>query len=161
VVAVNTGKIPHVPDLDLPRIVRAVLGLGFPAVSMEINSGALSNWRYQPQDRIFKRSSASSVSTRIFLDREQPDHPDNTGYEGLSAVLSSGMTPVNSCDPWFDHRKFVLGDGYCIIHNPLADRQNQLPLGFLKLGREYWLNDTGVMDSGLWFKDRAQRSETT
>jgi len=71
------------------------------------------------------------------------------------------MTPVNSCDPWFDHRKFVLGDGYCIIHNPLADRQNQLPLGFLKLGGEYWLNDTGVMDSGLWFKDRAQRSETT
>jgi hypothetical protein len=27
VVAVNTGKLPHVPDLDPPRIVRAVLGL--------------------------------------------------------------------------------------------------------------------------------------
>jgi hypothetical protein len=161
VVAVNIGKIPHVPDLDPPRIVRAVLGLGFPEVSMDVNSGALSNWRYQPQDRIFKRSSASSVSTRIFLDRKQPDYPDNTGYEGLSAVLSSGMTPFNSCEPWFDHSKFVLGDDYCIIHNPLADKQNQLPLGFLKLGREYWLNDAGVLDSNLWFIDRAQRSETT
>jgi hypothetical protein len=161
VVAVNIGKIPHVPDLDPPRIVRAVLGLGFPEVSMDVHSGALSHWRYQPQDRIFKRSSASSVSTRIFLDREQPDHPDNTGYEGLSAVLSSGMTPFNSCEPWFNHSKFVLGDDYCLIHNPLADKQNQLPLGFLKLGREYWLNDAGVLDSNLWFKDRAQRSETT
>jgi hypothetical protein len=58
-------------------------------------------------------------------------------------------------------RTFVLGDDYCILHNPLADGQTQLPLGFLKLGQEYWLNDTGVMDSNLWFKDRAQRSETT
>ncbi len=95
VVAVNTGKIPDLPDLDPPRIVRAVLGLGFPEVSLDVNSDALSNWRYQPQDRIFKRSSAS-VSTRIFLDREQPDDPDHTRYEGLSAVLSSGMTPFNA-----------------------------------------------------------------
>jgi hypothetical protein len=160
VVAVNTGKIPHIPDLDPPRIVRAVLGIGFPEVSMDVNSGALSNWRYQPQNQIFKQSAAS-VSTRIFLDREQSDHPDYAGYEGLSAILSSGMTPFNSCEPWFDHNKFVIGDDYCIIHNPLADKQNQLPLGFLKLGREYWLNDAGVLDSNLWFKDRAQRSETT
>lgn len=160
VVAVNTGKIPDLSDLDPPRIVRAVFGLGFPEVSMDVNSGALSNWRYQSQDQIFKRSS-ESVSTRIFLDREQPDHLDDTGYEGLSAVLSSGMTPFNSCEPWFNHSKFVLGDDYCIIHNPLADKQNQLPLGFLKLGREYWLNDAGILDSNLWFKDRAQRSETT
>ncbi|HEX9872163.1 MAG TPA: hypothetical protein VGC99_26900 [Candidatus Tectomicrobia bacterium] len=161
VVAVNTGKLPHVPDLDPPRIVRAVLGLGFPQVSMDVNSGdvnssALSNWRYQPQDRIFKRSSASSVSTRIFLDREQPDDPDHTGYEGLSAVLSSGMTPFNSCEPWFDHNKFVIGDDYCIMHNPLANEQNQLPHGFLKCGREYWLNNAGVLDSNIWFKDREQ-----
>jgi hypothetical protein len=154
VVAVNTGKLPHVPDLAPPRIVRAVLGLGFPQVSMDVNSGALSNWRYQPQGRIFKRSSASSVSTRIFLDREQPDDPDHTGYEGLSAVLSSGMTPFNSCEPWFDHNKFVIGDDYCIMHNPLASEQNQLPHGFLKCGREYWLNNAGVLDSKIWFKDR-------
>jgi len=155
VVAVNTGKIPHVPDFDPPRIVRAVLGLGFPEVSMDVNSGVLSNWRYQPQDQIPKQSS-KPVSTRIFLDHEQSNHPDYVGYEGLSAVLSSRMTPFNSCEPWFDHNKFVIGDDYCIIHNPLADRQNQLPHGFLKCGREYWLNNARVLDSNIWLKDRAQ-----
>ena len=118
-----------------------MLGIGFPEVSMDVNSGTLSNWRYQPQNQIFKQSAAS-VSTRIFLDREQSNDPDYAGYKGLIAILSSGMTPFNSCEPRFDHNKFVIGDDYCIIHNSLADEQNQLPLGFLRLGREYLLNST-------------------
>lgn len=158
VIALNTGKFPDLPDLDPPRIVRAVLGLGFPEVSMDVNSGALSNWRYQDQGHILRRSS-TSVSTKIFLYREPPDDPKRAGYEGLSAVLSSGVTPW--CELCFDHSRYMLGDDFCIIHNPLADKQNPLPLGFLKLGQEYWLNDvTGVLDSKLWFNDRAQRSGT-
>lgn len=153
VVAVNLGKIPHEPDLDPPRIVRAVFGWGLPEVSMNPNSGAISDSRYQPQDYVVKQSSAP-VSTRIFLDSEQSDHPDYVGYEGLSAVLSSEMEPFNSCEPWFDHNKYMMGDDYCIVHNRRAT--NPLPHGFLKCGREYWFNDAGNLESKLWFKDRVQ-----
>ncbi len=151
VVAVNIGKIPHVPDLPTPRIVRAVFGLGLPEVSMNVDSGALSDRRYQSQAQVSKKSSAP-VSTRIFLNDEQSDHPDDVGYEGLSAVLSSEMTPFNSYEPWFDHDKYVIGDDYCIIHNPLA--KNPSPHGFLKCGQEYWLNNERVLEFNLWFKDR-------
>ncbi len=153
VVAVNIGKIYPVSDLDPPRIVRAVLGLGFPEVSMNVDSGELSDWRYQPQGQVIKQSSAP-VSTRIFLEDEQADHPDYVGYEGLSAVLLSEMEPFNSCEPWFDHNKHMIGDDYCIVHNPRAT--NPLPHGFLKCGQEYWLNDTGVLESKPWFKDKVQ-----
>ena len=157
VVAVNFGKIPYEPDLDPPRLVRAVFGLGFPEVSMNVDSGALADWRYQPQDHIVKQSS-SLVSTRIFLDHEQSDDPDYVGYEGLSAILSSQMEPFKSCDPWFSHNKYVnknvTGDDYCIVHNPRA--KNPLPHGFLKCGQEYWLNDAGDLESNSWFKDRVQ-----
>jgi hypothetical protein len=140
VVAVNTGKIPPVPDLDPPRIVRAMLGLGFPEVSMDLNSGTLSNWVFQSQDRIFNLSH-KSVS------------------KGISAILSSEITPFNSCEPWFDHSSFVIGDDYCIVHTPRAT--NRLPSGFLKLGQAYWPDDAGVWKVSRWFKDRARRDETT
>ena len=151
VVAVNIGKISHVPDLDPPRIVRAVVGYGLLEVSMNVDSGELSNWRCQHQVQVVKQSSAP-VSTRIFLDPEQSDHPDYVGYEGLSAVLSSEMEPFNSCEPWFDHSKHMIGDDYCIVRNPRAT--NPLPHGFLKCGGEYWLNEAGDLKSKLWFKDR-------
>lgn len=149
VVAVNIGKISHVSDLHRPRLVRAVFGWGLPEVSMNPNSGAISDSRYQPQDHVVKRSS-SLVSTRIFLDPEQTDDP--TGYEGLSAVLSSEMEPFNSCEPWFDDSKYIMGDDYCIVHNPRAT--NPLPRGSLKCGGEYWLNEAGNLESKLWLKDR-------
>ena len=155
VVAVNIGKISHVPDLDPPRIVRAVFGYGLLEVSMNVDSGVFSDWRYQHQDHIVKQSS-SLVSTRIFHNPEQSDHPDYVGYEGLSAVLSSEMEPFRSCDPWFSHNKYVnknvTGDDYCIVHNLRAT--NPLPHGFLKCGGEYWLNEAGDLESKLWFKDR-------
>ena len=153
VVAVNIGKIPHVSDLHTPRIVRAVLGWGSLEVSMNVKSGAFSDWRYQPQPHVLKRSS-EPVSTRILLDEEQSDHSDYVGYEGLSAVLSSEMEPFNSCEPWFDHNKYMIGDDYCIVHNPRAT--NPLPHGFLKCGGEYWLNEAKDLETNLWFKDRVQ-----
>ena len=144
VVAVNLGKISHISDLAPPRLVRSVFGWGLPKVSMNANSGALSDWRYQFQPQVIKKSSAT-VSARIFLDDEQSDNPDYVGYEGLTAVLSCEMEPFNSCEPWFDHSKYVIGDDYCIVHNPRAT--NPLPQGFLKCGGEYWLDDTGVLES--------------
>jgi len=157
VIAVNTGRMPHVPDLEPPRIVRAMLGLGLPQVSMDLRSRALFDWRFQSQDNITRRSGKRvSVSTRIFLDPEPSDSPDYAGYEGISGVLSSGITPF--CELWFDHSRFVLGDDFCLIHNPRAI--SRLPRGFLKVGREYWLDDdTGVLKCRVWFEDRARRGE--
>jgi hypothetical protein len=158
IVAVNSGKIPHVPDLDPPRIVRAVLGLGLPEVTMDLRSGALSGWRFQAQSEISKRSSRSvgdPVSSRVFLDSEHPEQADYVGYDGVSAVLSSEMTPFNCCEPWFDRSKFLIGDDYCILHNPRA--ANLLPRGSLKLGREYWLDDSGALKSKAWFNEHARR----
>ncbi len=151
VVAVNLGKIPHVSDLHTPRLIRAVFGFGFLEVSRNVDFGERSNWRYQPQDHVVKQSS-TLVSTRIFLDPEQSDDPNYVGYEGLSAVLSSEMEPYNSYEPWFDHNKYMMGDDYCIVHNPRAT--NPLPHGFLKCGQEYWLNNERVLEFNLWFKDR-------
>ena len=154
VVAVNTGKFPFLPDIDPPRIVRAVFGLGLPEVSMDVRSRTLFDLRYQPKDKISKKRSSELISSKIFLKREQykPDHLDYRGYEGLSAVLSSKMTPFS--EPLFNHSKFVIGDDYCIVHNLMANKQNQLPIGFLQLGQEYWTNDAGVLNSRLWFNER-------
>lgn len=150
VVAVNTSKLPHVPDLDPPRIARAVLGLGLPEVSVDRVSGAFSDWRFQSQPQIVRRPSGKAVSTRVVLESRCAGHPDYAGYEGISAVLSSDMNPFNACEPWFDHTKFIIGDDYCLVHNPRA--ANPLPQGFLKVGREYWVGDEGVLKSNLWFK---------
>ena len=167
VIAINTGKIPRVPDLDPPRIVRAVFGLGLPEASLDLAPSVIVDSRFQLQNQILRRRTQGPVSaqrpvfTRIFLDPEPSEDPsfDYVGYEGISAVLSSSMTPFNSCEPGFDYSRFVLGDDYCLIHNRLA--VNPLPQGFLKVGREYWLNDTGNLRSKVWFADRAQSSEAT
>ena len=153
VVAVNIGKIPHMSDFEPPRLVRAVFGFGFPEVSMNVGSSTLSDWRCQRQAQVYKKSSAP-VSRRIFLDPEQSDDPNYVGYEGLSAVFLSEMEPFNSCEPWFDHNKYMIGDDYCIVHNLQAT--NPLPHGFLKCGREYWLNDAEDWECKPWFKERVQ-----
>jgi len=159
VVAINTGKLPHVPDLDPPRIVRAVLGLGLPQVSVDRVSGAFSDAGFQSQPEILRRPSGSAVSTRVFLESEYSEHPNYAGYEGLSAVLSSNMNPFNTCEPFFDHTKFIVGDDYCLVHNPRA--ANPLPRGSLKVGREYWVDAAGVLQSKLWLQGRGRRSEST
>ena len=152
VIAVNLGSIPPLPDLHPPRLARTVFGLGYPEASLDLESGALLDIRYQEKNILYKQSGAAIPSAF----RKHRDFED-AGYEGIAAILSSSMTAFNSCQPWFDHNLYRMGDDYCIVHNPLADKQHKLPLGFLPRGEEYWLNCRGDVESMSW-KDKQDSS---
>ena len=119
--------------------------LGYPIVSLNVRTRALSEIDYQPRKALYKHSGAAIPS--VFLEHQQSD---DSGYEGIAAVLSSSMTAFNSCRPWFDHNLYKMGDDYCIVHNPLADHQHTLPVGFLPRGEEYWLTRDENLESISW-----------
>jgi len=138
VVAVNLAKFPFVPDDEPPRMVRAVLGLGYRQVAVAVGSGVIRDAGFQPREAILRRPSGSPVSTSIF----SPSSPDSLEYVGISALLSSEMSPFNGVEPWFNRARHMPGHDYCILHNPQAS--TRLSTGFMKVGREYWLED-GVL----------------
>jgi hypothetical protein len=145
VVAINLAKAPFVHDDEPPRIVRAVLGLGFRQVSVAHESGVIRDAGWQRQEKILRRHSEEPVSTLIF----HPGSPDSAEYVGIAAVLYSEMSPYNSIEPMFDRTRYAMGDDYRIVHNPRANPR--LPTGFLKLGREYSL-EGDVLKREDWFK---------
>lgn len=145
VVAINLAKFPFVPDDEPPRMVRAVLGLGYRQVAVAVESGVMRDDGFQLQEAIVRHPSGSPVSTLIL----SPASPDSVEYVGISALLSSGMSPFNGVEPWFNRARYMQGDDYCILHNPQAS--THLPTGFLQLGREYWL-EGGVLKRQDWCK---------
>jgi hypothetical protein len=121
IIAINGSSIPSAKrELEIPRIIRSILPFGNKSILIDTESGQPIDQFYQYQDRLLKKSG-SSVSTDIFL---QPE------YSGISAILFSCIDAVN--------RPNKLGDDFVLLHNPIAARQ--LPRGFIKLGREYWVD---------------------
>lgn len=123
VIAVNSGAIPSAgKELDIPRIVRCVLPFGNEVIKIDINSLEVLDIHHNHQGTSYNESG-SPVSTDIFL---------NSDYDGISAILFSTVNALNY--PNYPGNDFVL------IHNPVAE--NPLPIGFIKLGREYWVENS-------------------
>ena len=123
VIAVNGGAIPSASkEIDIPRIVRCVLPFGNEVIEINIDSLEVLDVYHQYQGASYNESG-SLVSTNIFL---------NSKYDVISAILFSNVDALNY--PNYPGNDFVL------IHNPLA--KNPLPRGLIKLGREYWVENS-------------------
>jgi len=118
VIAINSCKIETaIMETDTPRILKAVFPIGNWQVTIDKKTGAVIDTGYQLRFNI-KRVEGVAVRTDLFL---------NPDYTNLSGVLYSRISVRNVPEK--------MGEDFVFIHNPLAT--NQLPYGFLKVGREY------------------------
>ena len=118
IIAINSCKIEQaIMEADMPRILKAVLPIGYQQVTISKTPGIEPHWHYQYRDKIC-RASNSRVNTDFFF---------NDDYSGLSGVLYSRTSLFN--------RPPRMGNNFLFIHNPLA--RNPIPYGFFKLGIEY------------------------
>lgn len=127
IIAINGSAIPSARrEIEIPRIIRSVLPFGNETLRINVEESEVLDRYYQYQDQVSK-VSGSSVSTDIFLNHQ---------YDGISAVLYScvGVDSLNSPQE--------LGDDFVLLHNPLA--KNKLERGLIKLGREYWVENSIV-----------------
>ena len=124
VIAINSGTIRLArPELNIPRIVKAVFPIGHLQVTMSRETGEVVDTGYQARTEIPKASGAA-VETTIFID---------PGFAGISAVLYSPIDAVNQTER--------MGDDFVFVHNPLAS--NPIPRDLIRMGIEYWAEDRG------------------
>jgi len=122
IIALNSCKITNaivdmtIPN-DLPRIVKAVVPIGYKEVRISsTSSGTTAPWSYQYRPKVY-RSSGSSVPTDLFL---------RDDYEGISGVMYSHSDVANR------------RDDFIFIHNPKSI-DNAVPSGYFKLGIEFFI----------------------
>jgi hypothetical protein len=111
-------------ELPIPRLVRALFGVGNPIVELDRETGSTVGHSVEHRDRVAKVGGAA-VQTDPFL---------NPAYAHVSAVM---YTP--SC--WVCHA-FKPGEDFTVVHNPQA--MVPLPDGWLPAGDEYWFDDFSV-----------------
>jgi len=130
IVAIGAGIIPDTDVVrDPPHIVRALFGLGSPALTYEIGSDKEAELvpTYRNEiPRVVKRASGEKnapISLRGFLDERL--------YPEASAVIfcSQGV--------WNPPRK--IGRDLLTVYNAVA--KHSLPPGTIPLGQEYWAED--------------------
>lgn len=121
IIAINGRQVPMAwPDDDsIPLIVKAVLPFGDPSYVYDLTTNKVvwEGYSHRPEIRT---KNDSPVSTKIFLDPL---------YSGISGILFSLVNVWN--------RPLSLGSDFVFIHNPLAI--NKIPLGWLGIGHEYWM----------------------
>jgi len=120
ILAINGTNIQYTKDYEdeLPLIIRSVSAFGKQYYTFDINTMKVVDSGYKYEDSI-KKQSGTVINKNLLSDKR---------YSIISAFLYSCVDPLN--------RPKNMGDDYILLHNPLA--QNKLPIGFLKLGREYY-----------------------
>jgi hypothetical protein len=122
IIAINAALVPSASrELEIPRIVRSLLPFGFQVLHLSRETLEVTGNSYEYQGGVIKISGAE-IETTSFLNPE---------YSGISAVIYSCVDVCNY--PTEISRALLL------FHNPLA--KNPLPLGFLKKGYEYWVDE--------------------
>jgi hypothetical protein len=127
VVAVNSAVMRESVDEDdgLPLPVRAVYGHGDITMKVPVDGGT-PHVQWRPRTTL-SRKRGSPVSTQMFLDGSMPH---------VSALLFSACATQNVSLQIASH----LGEEWrelILIHSPTAI--NPLPRGWLRVGREYWI----------------------
>jgi hypothetical protein len=117
IIAINAAQVPSAHlEREIPRIVRSLLPIGHPVLHIDKETRNIVDTSYERQEKVVK-ASGEGPETTSFL---------NPKFSGISAV-------IYSCIDTFNCRPLLL------FHNPLA--VNPVPLGFLKKGNEYWVED--------------------
>ena len=120
VIAINGWLIPNTDtDYDMPYIVQATLGFGDPYVIYGNDPLELLDYGYQFRSHATKMSG-EQIDTGVFL---------TSSYSRISGVLFSTASALDS--PSLFSKDFIF------VHNPSA--RNPLERGWLRKGREYWL----------------------
>ena len=105
-------------EREMPLILRAISQFGDQYLSFSKEDFEIIDQGYHFEDSVTK-TSGTVINKNII---------ENEGYNFISAFLYSCVDPLN--------RSENMGDDYILIHNPIA--VNKLPIGFLKLGREFY-----------------------
>jgi type I restriction enzyme S subunit len=131
VVGISGGELDYrYSEMMLPRILHAVLPIGRYAVTINTQTMEAVGEGHQ------FRAEIEGVETTFFADEK---------YAFISAVLFSYADICNKPEVW--------GNDFVIVHNPLA--KNPLPRGWLRLGREFWV-DGGRLQAPAGWDETAQ-----
>lgn len=147
VIAINGGQLPTFAlEAMVPRIARAVFGIGPLVISFDRETLAPVGEHFAPMPNVTKQSG-SAVGTTHFRDAT---------YSGISAVVWGTASVWNR--PGFFGRDLI------VVHNPYA--ANRLPRGWFREGMEYWAeNGTSELHWHEWWRERdgekAKGSEAT
>jgi hypothetical protein len=129
VIGLSAGELDHrYTELDYPRVLQALFPIGKFAVVIDPKSMRTVREGYQTRERI------GNVPTTFFT---TPEH------SMISAVLFSYSDIYNP--------PAVNGNDFVIVHNPFA--RNPLPRAWLKLGREYWVENERIQEPTVWSKE--------
>lgn len=137
--------IPEAGDENdgIPLAVRAVYGYGDVTMIVPIDGGKPHvEWQSRPT---ITKKSGSPISTRVFVDGVVPH---------VSALLFSACATPNVPIQIASH----LGEEWrdlVLIHNPTAT--NRLPRGWLRIGREYWVEGDRIRIKDWRAHTRVQR----
>ena len=138
VIAVNTGAVPSGwSEREVPRIVRCLFPLGHEVIEISRHDGRVVGRRHAYQAAVSKVSGATVPTTGF----ETPE------WSRISAVIQSSVDAFNG--------RSKIGSDFVIVHNPHA--ANPLPLGFLKLGTEYWVEGESIEGCRWWMSDSTER----
>jgi hypothetical protein len=121
VIAISSALLPTaVGEGPVPRILRAILGVGNLVVDIDRRTGQIVSQSVEHRDEVEKKSG-TVINTAPFLD---------PAYSHISAVVYS------PCD-WVTHPvPEKLGLDFTVIHNENANVK--LPHGWPPVGDEYW-----------------------
>ena len=134
VIAVNTGAVPWGrKEREVPRIVRCLFPFGHEVIEISRTSGQVVGRRHEHRPDVIKQSGATVPTTGF----------ETPGWSKISAVIHSPVDVFNGPKR--------IGSDFVIVHNPHA--QNPLPLGFLKLGTEYWVEGESIRGRRWWMSD--------
>jgi hypothetical protein len=122
IIAINAAQVPlaHL-EREIPRIVRSLLPFGNQVLHLDKETFNITDTSYEYQGKVVK-ASGEGPETTSFLNPE---------LSGISAV-------IYSCADAFNYPTEI-SKSLLLFHNPLA--VNPVPLGFLKKGHEYWIED--------------------
>lgn len=136
VIAVNGAAVPTARlESTVPRIVRAVLGIGQLVVTIDRRTLRAVDEHHAAMPAV-RKESGSSVETVLFRDAR---------YAGISAVV------WGTADVW--NRPDFFGRDLVVVHNPYAS--NPLPRGWFREGVEFWTeNGETELRWRQWWKER-------
>jgi hypothetical protein len=135
VIAISVIDMPMVvSDWDMPAALKAVFPIGGQCYDIDRATGKCLRHRWRCRPQIEKRTKAlTDISTQMFC-----PGCGASRHREISALLYSKLDFREVCYPYSpeEHRKH-----FVLIHN--ADCTKPLDRGTLKVGVEYWIEQTG------------------
>ena len=128
ILAINGSELTFgITEREMPLILRAISQFGDQYLTFNKENFEIIDQGYHYENSVTK-SSGTVINKNII---------ENEDYNFISAFLYSCVDPLN--------RPGNMGDDFILIHNPIA--KNNLPIGFLKLGREFYREENQLKNN--------------